>query len=101
MSWSFNAIGMPPAVKLAAHQQLSRQKCKEPEETLKGQALSIIEHALAEFPDDVAVKIEAYGSQSQHQVQPPDAEDGTKPEPVMKYGNALTLKIEPLYGFLK
>lgn len=89
MSWSFNGIGKPAAVAKRAAAELSRVKCHEPEETVKAKVIEILGVALDAFPGDTAVKVEAYGSQSVDSTQPGKAR------------NSLTLKIEPLYGFME
>lgn len=64
MSWSFNAIGRPAAVAAKLKADLARNKCVEPEETIKNTIVDLVGIALAAYPDGAVVKVEAYGSQS-------------------------------------
>lgn len=86
MSWSFSGIGKPEAIIAKAKTDLA-YKCAEPEETIKGKVIEIIESALGAFPATTAVQVEAYGSQTA-------AADG-------KASNQLQFKITPLYGFIE
>lgn len=90
MSWSFYAIGKPRAVLESARKQLSAIKCAEPEETIKGKFLSMLEASMLVMPDASAVRIEANGSQSARAA----GEDG-------RFTNSFSAKIEPLYGFVE
>ncbi|TAK86728.1 MAG: hypothetical protein EPO20_06330 [Betaproteobacteria bacterium] len=89
MSWSVAAIGKPSAVaeKLAA--QFANIKCSEPEETIKSNVASAIAVALNAFPPSSAVRVEAHGSQSTDLGKPGIAT------------NSLSVKIEPIYGFVE
>lgn len=92
MSWSYNSIGRAPAVIEDARKKLGAIKCSEPEETIKGKVVNIIEAALLAMPEASAVKIEAYGSQSAY------GNDGVN---AGRMSNSVMLKIEPLYGFVE
>jgi len=70
-----------------AREDLGRYKCPEPEETIKGKFLNILHAAMLAFPESAAVKIEASGSQS-------NAPEGG-------INNSLSIKIDPIYGFVE
>jgi len=88
MSWAYRGTGMPQAILRAMNEQLQRQKCSEPEETIKNEVLEVAETCLEAFPPDHPVDVEASGSQSSI---------GGEGVAV----NQLTLTIKPLWGFLK
>jgi len=88
MSWNVTAIGKVPAVRKSVAEQFNKQKCSEPEETVRLAALSVIATALAAQDDAIAVKVEAYGSQS---FADWSAKTGLS--------NNLSISITPLYGF--
>jgi hypothetical protein len=85
MSWSYSGVGKPAAVIANARKALTTYKCSEPEETIKMGVLEIIETSLNAYPADFPVAVSASGSQSQ-------IIDG--------FVNNLTVKIDPLWGFL-
>lgn len=89
MSWSFTCTGKTAAAAVAvkAKEELARYRCAEPEETIKAKVSDVIETCLAAFPEQSAVTIKAYGSQSV-------VADG-------KAINNLSITIEPLYGFVE
>lgn len=89
MSWSFYGVGRAAAVAAKARNDLENIQCAEPEQTIKGQAVEIIEASLKAYPPDTAVRIEASGSQTTHSATPGAAV------------NNLRLSIEPLYGFVE
>lgn len=93
MSWSVQAVGKPAAVaeKLAA--DFAKIKCSEPEETIKNSVASIIATSLAAYPAEFAVKVDACGSQSPSYDAKSSQLDGGQI-------NNLTVKIEPLYGYV-
>lgn len=93
MSWSFYAIGSAPAVLAKARKDLSKIKCTEPEETIKGKVLHILEAALHAFPESYAVRVSALGSQLS-EYDPSGKTTG-------KVHNTLEFKIEPIWNFLK
>src|ERR1700753_264844 len=64
MSWSFNSIGKPKAVLALAHKQLEAIHLSEPEQTIKGQVLAMLDASLPAMPESSAVRVEASGSQS-------------------------------------
>jgi hypothetical protein len=86
MSWSFNAVGKPLAVAAKMKADLARNKCVEPEETIKSAVADIVEKALSAFPVNFPVEVSASGSQST---------DSTGAA-----ANHLTVNIKPLWGFL-
>lgn len=88
MSWSFSAVGRPAAVAAKAAKELSAFKCAEPEESIKERIMQSIVIACEAMPSDIAVRVEASGSQYVKQT------DG----PVV---NTASLKIETLYGFVE
>lgn len=90
MSWSVNKVGKAAAVAKAVADELAKSKCVEPEESIKNAAAAIVATALAAFPPDTAVHVEAAGSQS----SPTYPANGIAT-------NQLTLKITPLYGFVE
>jgi hypothetical protein len=87
MSWSFNATGKPAAVLAKMKADLARNKCVEPEETIKNGVLDIVDKALSAFPAGSPVEVSACGSQST------DATGAA--------ANQLTVNIKPLWGFLE
>ena len=89
MSWSITLHGRPARVIESAKNQLGAQKCMEPEESIKGKVLEIIEACLSAYGDGTAVKLQASGSQYN-----PDLNDKQKL-------NSLSLSIEPLWNFLE
>lgn len=87
MSWSVSAVGKASAVATRIKEQMAVGKCAEPEETIKQAVGEIIATALGSMPEQsLAVKVEASGSQS------------TTNNIVVS--NSLTVKIEPIHGFL-
>ena len=89
MSWSVSAIGKPAAVAAKLATDFKKITCSEPEETIKNGVASIVATSLAAFPADYAVRVEASGSQSCPDFKAPDEKT-----------NQLTVKIEPIWGFL-
>jgi hypothetical protein len=72
---------------------LSRYRCAEPEETIKQQAMLVLDTAIAAFPDSSAVRIEASGSQS------PDY--GADSKPTGRFSNTLSVVLTSLHGFVE
>ena len=91
MSWSVSAIGKAGAVaqKLAA--DFAKIKCSEPEQSIKNCVVAAVAAALDTFPQNYAVRVEASGSQS--------CPDFSK-APDEKVNN-LSVKIDPVYGFVE
>ena len=89
MSWSISMVGKSPAVVAKAKIQLTNQKCSEPEETIKGKILDVIETCLSAFPADHPVEVSAIGSQST---------DAAKPGIAV---NQLQVTVKPLWGFIE
>ena len=87
MSWSVLAVGKPSAVAAKLEKDFTAYKCSEPEETIRQSVAMAVSTALAAFPEASAVRVDASGSQSQ-------GADG-------KATNTLSVKIEPLYGFVE
>lgn len=90
MSWSVNAIGKPAAVAAKLAIDFAKNRCVEPEETLKNMVADIVAGALAVYPPNLAVRVEAGGSQH--------AADASKPTELV---NSLKIEIAPVYGFLE
>lgn len=88
MSWSFHGAGKPVALAAKVKVDLARYTLFQPEAAIKDKAVEIIELALGAYPPDAVVRIEAAGSQ-----QTDHARGGAI--------NSLTLKIEPIYGFVE
>lgn len=86
MSWSFNATGKPAAVIAKLKTDLTRNKCVEPEESIKSAVIAIVEQSLSGFPEDHPVEVSASGSQS----------SPTAGKPV----NQLKLDIKPIWNYL-
>lgn len=93
MSWSFTGHGKPTPLLAKMKADLSKHRCSEPEETIKQQLLMTIDTALITFPESMALKIEASGSQT-----PQYGPDG---KPTGSYTNSLSLSLTPLYGFVE
>jgi len=64
--------------------------CAEPEESIKNSVAAAVAAGLAVFPPTMAVRVEASGSQH--------APDSKKPE---EKQNQLSVKLEPLFGFVE
>lgn len=91
MSWSVSAIGKASAVAAKLAADFTQVKCSEPEETIKTTVASAVATALASFPPNYAVRVEASGSQSY-----PDFSKA----PDLKT-NQLSVKIDPVFGFVE
>lgn len=89
MSWSVNAMGNPKAVAEKLAKDFANIKCSEPEESIKSSVSIAVAAALAAFPPNMAVQVEANGSQW--------APDSSKPD---EKQNSLSVKINPLGAFL-
>jgi hypothetical protein len=90
MSWSVSAVGKPAAVAAKLAKDFAAIKCSEPEESIKSSVAQAVASALAAFPPNLAVTVSASGSQY--------APDSTKPE---EKQNQLSVKLDPLYGFIE
>ena len=88
MSYSIGETGKAPEVARKVAEVLASFKCPEPEERIKGLVAEAIAAALAQFPPDQSVCVEANGSQSH-----PDSDSF----PDQKI-NQLSLKIEPIWS---
>jgi hypothetical protein len=91
MSWSVNAVGKPKAVKAKLAEDFKKIVCSEPEGTIKDHIAAAILLALDFYPESGAVRVEASGSQSKGHL------GMTNTEAL----NQLSVKIEPLWGFLE
>lgn len=92
MSWSVSAVGKPPAVRASIAKQFTNgPKCSEPEESIRQAAAAIIDKALAEQGDKVAINVSASGSQS--------ADYSTTPPTVTS--NSLKISVDVIYGFVE
>lgn len=87
MSWSLSAVGKSRAVADRVAKSIADSKCSEPEETIKNAVGAALATALAAFPEGMAVKVVASGSQSS---------DGKG-----NATNSLQVVLEPLYGFVE
>lgn len=90
MSWSVSAIGKPAAVATKLAADFARIKCTEPEETIKNSVAVAVAAGLAVYPANTVVRVEANGSQST-----PDFHKQTEIQ------NNLSVKLEPVYGFVE
>lgn len=90
MSWSVSAIGKPVAVAAKVAKDFAAYKCAEPEETIRQMVGTAIAAALKAYPETHAVKVDASGSQQ-----------GGSTGPQATYVNQLSVKIEPIYGFVE
>jgi hypothetical protein len=91
MSWSFSAIGKPAAVAKKIADELEKYPCSEPEQSIRHKVGEALQVALAAFPGNAAVQIDASGSQS--------TQSGAN-EPNTAINN-LSVKIQPIYGFVE
>ncbi len=90
MSWSVSAIGKAAAVKASIADQFSRNKCSEPEETIRQAAAQLIDLAMSAQDAPAVVKVMASGSQG--------FRDYTAKTGVY---NQLTITVEPQHGFVE
>lgn len=90
MSWSVAAIGKPAAVAAKLEKDFANIQCLEPEQSIKNAVASAIAAGLAVFPPNAAVRVEASGSQ-----YVPDSRK------LGELQNQLSVKLEPLYGFVE
>lgn len=87
MSWGFNRMGKAPAVSVVMNTELSKQKCNEPEESIKADAMKLVDKVLASWPANVAVRVDMQGSQH-----------GPGPDSVV---NQVRIQIDPLNDFVE
>ncbi len=90
MSWSTNAIGRAAGVAAAIVEQAGKQKCVEPEETIKTTVIEALSLALGSFPATYAVRVTASGSQYAPDVSKPDEKT-----------NTLRVELDPIFGFVE
>lgn len=86
MSWSVARTGKTAAVAAKLAEDFASNKCVEPEETIKNIVATAVATALGAFPPDTAVRVEAAGSQWGGPTQ---------------FQNSLSVKIEPIQGFVE
>lgn len=86
MSWSVSQIGKAFAVAERVAAEIARIKCIEPEETVKNHVGAAIAAALAAYPADFVVEVEASGSQYSPSGHPV---------------NSLSVKVRPIHGFVE
>jgi hypothetical protein len=92
MSWSVAAIGKAKAVRAEIAGQFARGgKCTEPEETIRQNAATVIDHALESTSEMFVVSVSASGSQG--------FKDYSKPENGVH--NNLRITIEVQHGFVE
>ena len=89
MSWSVASQGRAGAVADQIREQFSRITCAEPEETIKNGVAAAIGKALEAFPQNMAVRVNANGSQG--------CPDFNKPA---ESYHSLNVAIEPMHGFV-
>lgn len=89
MSWSVVGMGKARALAAKLEGDFARSKCAEPEETVKNLVASAVAKALAAFPPDHVVRVEASGSQ----LQPDHAKQ--------EFNNNLKVEIAPVWGFVE
>lgn len=91
MSWSVSAFGKASAVATKVAEDFARIKCSEPEETIKTAVASAVATALAAFPPNYVVRVDASGSQSC-----PDSSKAPNEKT-----NQLKVEVAPIWGFLE
>jgi hypothetical protein len=62
MSWSHSKTGTPPDL-IASLITPRGMNCVEPEQTIKRDALDLVQKVLMSYPQDVDVELACYGSQ--------------------------------------
>ena len=87
MSWAVTYVGKSAAIAAKVKEEAAVSRCQEPEESFRQTALGLVLSALGSFSDDIAVKVEASGSQWK---------DGE----VVRH-NQLHLHVEPIWGFVE
>ena len=92
MSWGVNAIGKSLAVAAKVAAEFAQHPCIEPEEGVRQAAAVAIAAALAAQDPNTAVKVEAGGHQS-------PIYDATGK--MIGIQNTLSVKVEPVYGFVE
>ena len=90
MSWSIAVIGRPTAVLAKVKMDLEKQKCAEPEESVKNAFIAAVTAAISGFTEDMVVTVSGNGSQYK-----PDANN-----PV-KIINSFNMKLDPTYAFVE
>ena len=94
MSWSVAQIGKAQAVAAKVQKSFADIDCTEPEQTIKNAVAQAVATALAAYNANMPVRVEANGSQSDDDWNKPEAEKTGKKT------NSLSVKIEPIWGFL-
>lgn len=82
-----SAIGKPSAVSVKLEADFSKNPCAEPEESIRQEVASAIASALRSFDGTMAVRVEASGSQNTNNGK--------------VVSNQLSVKIEPIWGFVE
>jgi hypothetical protein len=90
MSWAINAVGKPAAVAAKLAKDFASIKCPEPEESIKAKLAEAVALALAAFPPQLAVRVEASGSQYS-----PNANKPTE------FQNNFKIDFSVIYGFVE
>ena len=86
MSWGVLAVGKPAAVATNLAIDFAKNKCVEPEETIRQHVAAALAAGLAVAPPNIAVRVEASGSQG-------TVDGGIR--------NTLSVKMEAVYGFVE
>jgi len=71
MRWSIHANGDARSVAAQVAESMSKQKCAEPEESIKAAALVVIQRVIEATPEGRQITVSAYGSQSRVDSDPP------------------------------
>lgn len=90
MSWNISKTGKASEVAEQFVEELAKNPCQEPEETVRQEVGATCAIALAAMPPDQQVQVIAYGSQQQ--VYP---EGGG--EPTGEFLNTVSLSLKPIY----
>jgi hypothetical protein len=86
MSWYIAVVGKPVGVAREFAAQAERNKCAEPEESIKAGAVALVQKALEGFGEGYAVQLTASGSQY--------VDAG------VVRSNSLKIDLQPLSGFV-
>jgi len=90
MSWSINKTGKASEVAEQLVEELAKNPCQEPEETIRQEVGAVCATALAAMPEDQMVEVVAFGSQSP--VYPEGGGDATG-----EFKNEVKLSLKPIY----
>ena len=89
MSWNVTAQGKAGALRSYYVDEFGKIKCAEPEQSIAMKLGEAVDIALASFPENFPVKVQAYGSQGQ-----PDFHKMPN-----KFSHTISLQIESIYGW--